>query len=124
MYKNIALQKVYIYEYDTENEAGKTNDAGNISGYISLDNGSLNALNTSTPTEVDSTDAPGLYYFDLTQSETNADHILIVAKTTTSDVHIEPVSIYTYDASNVLSIKTTVESIETTINRNTHYPNG
>jgi len=95
LYKNVAGQKVAVFAWDTANSTEKTGDAGNITAQISKDGGATAASNDANPTELDATDAPGVYIFDLTQAESNADLFVLFAKSSTADIKIEPVVIYT-----------------------------
>ncbi len=95
VYKNQSAQKLAVYAYDTATGAPKTADAASITAQISLDGGAMSASNDTNPTELDATNAPGIYLFDLTQAETDADLIVFCATSATSGVVIEPVIIYT-----------------------------
>lgn len=90
LFKNVASQKIHVYAYDSTTGAPKTGDAANITGYVSLD-GTANAIDDTNPAEVDSTNMPGLYVFDLTQAETNCDAFALVAKSSTANIRIEPI---------------------------------
>lgn len=94
VYKNKASQKVPVFAVDSAG-AAKTGDAANISAQISLDGAATAATNDAAPIELDATDAPGVYLFDLTQAETNADLVVLAAKSSTSGVTLRPVIIYT-----------------------------
>lgn len=95
MYKNVASQKLAIFLYNTTTGAGVTGDAANITGQISKDGGASAASNDTNPTELDATNHPGIYLFDLTQAETNADLISFKAASATAGVRADPVIIYT-----------------------------
>ncbi len=95
LYKNTASQKIAIYAFDTSANTAKTGDALNITGYISKDCGVSAQTNDVNPTELDATNCAGLYFFDLTQAETNADLFILSAKSSTSGISIEPVTAYT-----------------------------
>lgn len=95
VYKNVASQKIAVFAWDTVNSTEKTGDAANITAQISKDGGATAATDDVNPTELDATDAPGIYIFDVTQAETNADLMILFAKSATSDIKIEPVIIYT-----------------------------
>ena len=56
-----------------EPEFPKTGDRLNITAQISKDGGASAPLNQTNPAELDATNQPGIYVFDLTQAETNAD---------------------------------------------------
>jgi len=100
MYKNIAGQFVDVYAYDTGNSVYKTGDAAQITAYIELDNGGGGATNDTNPTEVDSTNQPGLYRFALTQGESNGDMVNVTPKSSTGSIIVSPVVIYTKPGSS------------------------
>ena len=101
IYKNVASQKLAVYAYDTSAGAAKTGDAANITAEISKDGAASAATNDANPTELDATDHPGIYIFDLTQAETNADLVIVSAVSSTSaDISIEPVIAYTVPGTN------------------------
>lgn len=93
--KNGAGQKVAVYAWDEAAGAPKTGDAANITARISKDGGTSAATNDTNPAELDSTNMKGVYVFDLTQAETNADLIVISAVSSSANVVIRPVFIST-----------------------------
>lgn len=93
--KNVASQKIAVYAYDTSADGPKTGDAANITAQISKDFGAAAATNDTNPTELDATDHPGIYVFDLTQAETDADNVLISAVSGTADVVLDPIQVFT-----------------------------
>ena len=97
--KNVASQKLAVYAYDPTVAAGtdpsKTGDAANITAQISLDGGTSAATNDVNPTELDATDQAGVYIFDLTQAETNAEMIMLSAVSATSNILLDPVQVLT-----------------------------
>ncbi len=95
MFKNVAGQKVTFLAIDTATNLPKTGDAANLTAYVSLDDGAVTALGNTSATELDATNAPGLYTFDLTQAETNGDKLIFSGNSTTSSVRLVPVAIYT-----------------------------
>ena len=95
MFKNVASQKVAVFAWDNAAGAAKIGDAANISAQISIDGGATAATDDAAPTELDATDAPGIYIFDMLQAETNGDLIVIVPVSSTSDIVLRPVIIYT-----------------------------
>jgi len=95
MFKNIGSQKVAVFAWDNAAGSAKTGDAANISAQISIDGAATAATDDVAPTELDSTDAPGIYIFDMTQAETNGDLIVISPVSSTSDIVLRPVIIYT-----------------------------
>ena len=95
LWKNVASQKVPVYAYDQTAGAAKTGDASNITAQISKDGGASAAVGDTNPTELDATDQPGIYLFDVTQAETNADLIVISAASSTADIVIEPLILFT-----------------------------
>jgi len=95
LFKNVAGQKVPVYAHDTNADAPKTGDAANITARISKDGAAVAQTNDVTPAELSATLAKGVYLFDLTQAETNCDLLILSAASSTADVQIEPVIIYT-----------------------------
>ena len=95
IFKNVASQKIAVYAHNTAADTPKTGDAANITAQISLNGAATAATNDTNPTELDATDAPGIYLFDMTQAETNTDLIILSAVSATGDISIEPVLIYT-----------------------------
>jgi len=93
--KNVASQKVLIFAWDTVNREPKTGDAGNITAYISKDGGASTQSNDVNPTELDATNLPGIYIFNLLQAETNCDLFALKATSSTDDIEIDPVIVYT-----------------------------
>lgn len=106
MQRNVAGQKIALYAFDTTTSAAKTGDAANITPYVSKDGGAVTVLGTATVAELSSTNAPGLYELTLTQAETNADRLLFSAKSSTANVSLVPVQVFTrppYFSSLVIS---------------------
>lgn len=97
LFKNVASQKIHVYAYDSTTGAAKTGDAANITAYVSLD-GTANAIDDTNPTEVDATNMPGVYVFDLAQAETNCNSFALYAKSSTSNIRIEPIIGFTTGA--------------------------
>ncbi len=95
MFKNVGSQKVAVFAWDAAAGAAKTGDAANITGQISIDGAATAATDDTNPTELDATDAPGVYLFDTTQAETNGDLIILQAASSTADIEFRPVIIYT-----------------------------
>ena len=95
MLKNIASQKLAVLAWDGAAGAAKTGDAANITAQISKDGAACAASDDTNPTELDATDAPGVYLFDLTQAETNADLVVLQAASATANIIFRPVIIYT-----------------------------
>jgi hypothetical protein len=110
IYKNVASQKIGVFAYDSSDGSAKTGDAGNITAYISLDFAAPAQTNDVNPTELDATNAPGWYVFDLTQGETNAEVIILAAQSATADILIEQVQVVTQDAS--ISSRATQASVD------------
>ena len=95
--KNTAGQKVNFLAINITTGLPVTVDAANITAKISLDSGAAASVSDTNPTELDSTNFPGVYVFDLTQAETNADVITIKATSTTASVEMDLTNIYTVD---------------------------
>ena len=88
MFKNVASQTIDVFAFDYSTGAPKTGDAANISVYLSKDDGSLPQLTDTSATEISSTNAPGWYRFDVSQTESNADKLLFTGKSSTSNVTV------------------------------------
>ena len=95
LFKNVASQKVSVYAYDISGEASQTGAATSITAQISLDGAASVAISDTNPTELDATNQPGIYVFDLATTETNANLIVLSASSSTGGVWIEPISIFT-----------------------------
>lgn len=104
-YKNTASQKLYVYAYTPADGLPKTGDAAQITAYVGKDYGAATVLGDTTATEVDATNAPGFYLFDLTQAETNADVLHFSGKSSTSGVKVlgAPAVVFTMPTTGVLS---------------------
>lgn len=95
MFKNTASQKITLFAFIPSTGLPKTGDAANLTAYVSKDDGTVTALTDTSATETDATNGKGLYIFDVSQTETNADKLVFSCKSSTSDVSIVPVTIYT-----------------------------
>jgi len=90
MIKNVA-GKIAVFAWDSGAGAPKTGDQNNLTAQISLDGGASAATNDVNPDQLDATNHPGVYIFNLLQAETNADMVIITPKSTTSGVVFKPV---------------------------------
>jgi len=97
LHKNVANQKVLIFAWDSGNSVPKTGDAGNITAHITKDGGGAVQSNDVNPSELDATNLKGIYAFNLTQEESNCDLFCLVAKSSTPDIIIAPVVVYTVE---------------------------
>ncbi len=91
--RNTAGQGLYIYAHDTAADEPETGDAANITATLSLDGGVAGALTDVNPDEI----GGGVYWFDLTQAETNAAALSLIAVSVTADVQIDPVLVLTQE---------------------------
>ena len=94
MYKAKA-GKVAVFAWDGAAGAPKSGDADNITAVISIDGGTPAAVTDTNPAEVDATDMPGVYVFDLDETETDGDLLVVQARSDTTDIIFRPVTIYT-----------------------------
>jgi len=94
LFKDLAGQKVPVYAYDVDGLA-VTGDAANITAKISRDGGAVMDLADAHPVEINSSVFPGIYIFDVSQTETNANLILFGAFSSTATVLFDPQLIYT-----------------------------
>jgi hypothetical protein len=102
MQKNTASQKVTLLAIDTSTNTPKTGDAANLTAYVSKDDGAVTVLGDTSATELDATNAPGLYAFDLTQTETNAHKLVFSGKSSTANIKLVPQIVYTTPANFAL----------------------
>ena len=93
--KNTTGQKIAVLAWDKVAKAEKTGDAANITAYISKDGAAMAQTNDVNPTELDATNAPGVYIFDMTQAEMNCDSIVLFAKSSTTDIILAPYMAHT-----------------------------
>lgn len=82
MLKNTANQKWIVLAFDSTTGLPKTGDAAQITANLHKDYGDAAALTDTNPTELED----GFYAFDLSQEETNADHILLCPQSSTPDI--------------------------------------
>jgi hypothetical protein len=96
VFKNVAA-KFMVFAFDTTNNTAKTGDAANITAYVSKDYGTVTVLADTSATEMDATNAKGYYLFDAAQGETNADVLMVSAKSATANIAVigAPAVIYT-----------------------------
>lgn len=100
--KNVAGQKFNILAINVSTGRPITGDSVNITAKISIDSGPLASVVDTNPIELDATNAPGVYVFDLSQAETNGNVLTIVPSSTTANVEIDMINIYTTDTKNQL----------------------
>ena len=103
MFKNVASQKLIVFAFDSTTNLPKTGDAANITAYVSKDYGTVTVLGDTSATEMDATNAKGMYLFDLTQAETNADTLLFSAKSATANIVVIGVPATVFTAPNRFS---------------------
>lgn len=96
MFKNVAA-KFVVFAFDATTNVPKTGDAAQITAYVSKDYGTVTVLADTAATEFDATNAPGYYWFDAAQAETNADCLMVTAKSSTANIKVigAPAIIYT-----------------------------
>lgn len=87
LYKNVASQKVIVFCYNKLTGNAGTGRAATITANISKDAAAPAATNDVNPTEI----GGGLYAFDLTQAETNADLIALYAADSDSNYQLDPI---------------------------------
>lgn len=90
IYKNVASQKVAVFAYNISSATYATGDAANITAKISKDGGAATATDDPNPTEIGN----GIYVFELTQNETNADLIIVSATSATANIIVDPAIVY------------------------------
>ena len=99
MYKGVELI-ITIFAKDKTSLAGRSLDGANISTVLIAD-GDFIGSTINRVVEVHPTAAPGIYTLLLTADEMNFKSITVIAKSTTSDVIIDPVMIHTISPEDV-----------------------
>jgi hypothetical protein len=107
--KNVAGQKVAVYAYDAANDA-VIGDAANITAQLAKDGGVSASTDDAIPTELDATNHPGVYIFDLLQAETNALQLVISPASSTGGVSLDVLQIFTAD-----DLLPTINNIDTNV---------
>ena len=110
--KNTAGQKVSFMAYSIATGLPATGDAANITAKISIDFGTPAALTDINPVELDPTDFQGVYVFDLSQAETNGDVLAITATSSTANVQLDRVNIYTVEPVDFSALETKIDTID------------
>jgi len=95
MIKNTASQKIAVFAWNNATGIPAVDDEGQITAQVSIDGAATAATNDANPDQLDSTDAPGVYLFNMTKAETNGNLILLSAVSATADIDIQPVFVYT-----------------------------
>lgn len=115
--KNVAGQKWIVFAYQDEGGSNPgepvTGDAANITANLRIDGAAANAVDDTNPTELED----GFYVFDLTQTETNGDLIVICPASATANVNVvgAPAAAWTMDlAFNGIIATGTLQSATTT----------
>jgi hypothetical protein len=93
--KNTSGQKFNALAINTATGLPVTGDAANITAKISIDSAAFASVSDTNPTELDATNAPGVYVFDLTQAETNGDVLTIIPSSSTANIQLDMLNIYT-----------------------------
>lgn len=97
IFKNVSGQGIYVEAYNTLTQEVQTGDADNISAEISQDGSIGTSLSDITPLEI----GGGIYWFDLTQAETNADVFALISVSSTPGVVLDPIIVITDGGVNV-----------------------
>ena len=90
--RGVALT-VSFQAWDTAANAPKTGDAANITMRWCKDNAASAALTTTTVTENDATNAPGIYTIGLSSTETDCKIGTVCGKSATASIVVSPVQI-------------------------------
>lgn len=96
MFKNVAA-KFRVFAFNITTGAPVSGDAANLTAYVSKDYGAVTVLADTSATEEEATNAKGYYLFDAAQAETNADCLMVSAKSSTANISVigAPAVIYT-----------------------------
>lgn len=91
LFRNLASQGLYIYAHDRANDVAKSGDADNITATISKDGAGSEPTNTEHPTEI----GGGVYWYPLSQAETDGKILALIAVSSTEEIQIDPVIVLT-----------------------------
>lgn len=94
LFKNQASQKIGIYVASRTTGNGLASVGGSLTVTISKDGGAFASLSDGTITDRGN----GFYFVNLSQSETNADLIVVTATSSNSDAVIRPIELTTGNA--------------------------
>lgn len=83
---------IQFVAWDTSANSGKTGDGANFTMRWVKD-GTSSALTTTTVTEIDSTNCPGLYKVSISSTEADCNIGTLAGKSSTADISIMPVTI-------------------------------
>lgn len=103
IWKNEASQAIELLAWDQTANTPKTGDSANLTVYIKVGSAAVTALSDTSATEVDAVNMPGVYQWDLTAAETNAEKIILYGRSSTADVTLDPVSLWPVDKITVAS---------------------
>jgi len=95
VFRNLAGQHIAVYARNVVTDQPYTGGAATITAQISLDGLPTGPTVNENPAELDATDAPGIYLFDMLTVETDGDFVVLCAVSATANIQIEPVIIYT-----------------------------
>lgn len=97
MYKNKSGQKLIAFLYDSTSavKAGRTGDAANLTARVSINGGAAATLADTSASEIDSTNLPGWYQWDLSAAETNGNILVFRVTSSTANTHPHLEKVYT-----------------------------
>lgn len=125
MYKNVNSQYIAVFAYDKTTGNPVTGDDANISAYFFRDGAAVSVQGDGPPTEADATNLPGVYHWLLETVDTNFDFIAVLATSTTTNVVMDIVQIYTREKSTDDTVTLISDNLSTGLtNTLTHKENG
>jgi hypothetical protein len=83
--RDVANQKLVVFLFDTSTGAAKTGEAASIVVYNKELGATLQALADTTATELSSTNAPGYYELDISNTELNTAYTYFFPRSTTAN---------------------------------------
>jgi hypothetical protein len=116
MPKNTA-GKLYVYAHDNDDGTAKTGDAANIDAFVSLDGAAEAAIADTAPSEIDATNCPGWYVFDISAAETNGTMGLFTVKSATATIEVSDImaTFHTAVTASAGVVEAKVMSIDTDV---------
>jgi hypothetical protein len=85
--------KIAVVAWDSSAQDFRTGDEANITTKLSKDGAAVITITDANPTEISG--ITGVYVFDVTATETDADLLVLRSVSSTPNVVIQPVIIYT-----------------------------
>lgn len=94
---------IELFAFDATTGLPKDGDGANLTAYVNIDNGGINALADTSASELSSTNAKGWYVFSYTQGESNGEKLHFTGKSSTANIVVVGRVVLTMPTTGVLS---------------------